>query len=600
MSKSRRIGYDLIYPQQERIGQRVLEWLWANERRPPQTKNKRTPVVVGQQQVGKTGIMISIISGFIDDCVRRRRTFQIVVPCGLSQLDLKGQTLDRLTQGVRHGNSDIGAMLHAKVLTSGLHRYPLVEQQRVGILITNNSQTLRRLNLNMKVDVRLWIGDEVHLGNVRDGNLDTMYRNHGVFIEKQIHEWAKTGTVNHVVGISATPAAHMIKSEICRLRGDALFETFYETPPSSYNSMAKMLDKGRLKERYPLFRDDGSASDFLLQVRRDFEASCEADGPGYLVIRATGGKQEQLVEYVSHKGRHIEYEAYDAKEKNLDGLTDRLSQEPDEPTWIVIRGSMRAGITLGAKHFIRGWVETDSATSDAQAQAGVGRACGYGRTRDTYPIYCDIGHIKAWIDVYKKLDHGKIGEVPSGIQNRAVKAKLRYGIAKVMEGGDAGLEEAKRIYVYPFRDRYKTTRESKYRKQISDTSGNIYNDVSGMFWDGGRRDSGSTVGLYLNGPPKDAVVEHFIKNHDGKHGPSGKPWKKWAPAIVRDWQRRNTESYWKLIEYLNKEMGREDLNGKIIIFDNKGTLTIDVEQSRNGLQKKSSALKTVEVLNATH
>lgn len=562
--KQIKIGHETIYPLQQRMAVAVLSLLLANEK--PDTLHKRSPLVIMQPQCGKTGVIIAIIYAFILNCIKRGRTFQVVVLCGLSHLDLTGQTRRRLTLG-KDGRASMGAELDLLARQSGLQMYPFEEMNKSGIIISHNSQKLPKMDLNMDgVDVRLWVGDEVHLGNVKEGNIDILLQQHGVDICKQIPAWRKKPTVNHFVGVSATPSAHMLKSDNINLTGQALFRWIYEAPPENYNSLTLMKAKGRLKQTEPLFSEDGLATSFFEGVLVNFRQGCRKQGPGHLVIRATGTKHAHLIAYISKRGRNIECQQFDAQGNNIDELNRFLALKPEEPTIVVIRGSMRAGITLPTTHYIRGWVETESTASDAQAQAGVGRACGYDRTNDIYPIYCDLHHVDAWIDAYDRLDKGDDEIViPSGVQNRGMGTRKRYNVKEIMEYDDAWEK-----YVKPY-----TGTES--RKQISSTSGNVFNDVAGFFLEG-RRDSGSTVGIRLDGPTSDVDARRFIKTFLGKGAHE-----KTTPEQVWAWVERNRRSYKRLLKKY------PEAKGKAIIFD-EGEVTIKDGQSRNALQRKTSAL----------
>lgn len=561
-----KIGNETIYPLQQKVADDVLAILWSNEKKC--TLNKRSAVLAMQPQSGKTGVIIALVDGFIKDCVARKRTFQIIVVCGLPHLDLTDQTRSRLTARV-NGSERVGAMLHVFAGQSNLQTYPIDEYTQSGIIISHNNSTLRKMDLNMEVDVRLWVADEVHLGNVRSGNIDIMLQKHGVRICEQIHTWGNSKTVNHFVGVSATPTAHMLKSDNISLDGEALFHWIYEAPPANYNSLVMMRTAGRLKQTKPLFHEDSTPTDFFNEVLTNFKKQCRNHGPGYLVIRATGAKHTQLINHINRRGRNIECLQFDAKEGNIDELNLSLSLKPKEPTYVVIRGSMRAGITLPLNHCIRGWVETESTTSDAQAQAGVGRACGYGRTQDTYFIYCDLVHVDAWIEAYAKLDKGGVPAIPSGVQNKEMSTHKRYGVKEILPYDDAWKK-----YVGP---RVK----SGYRTQISKTSGNILNDVAGFFLEG-RRDSGSTIGIHVDGPTSDIAVQNFIKKRVGRGSH-----KSTTAADVWAWQKVHHESYKKLIE------AYPHAKGLALIFD-EGIKVTRSGQSRNALQRKTSALMSDE------
>ena len=495
--KTLKLGYETIYPQQDTIAQKVMAVIACN--RLPGTAHKRTPVIACQMQQGKTGAAIATMYYFIKDCIARNKTFQVVVLSGLAYLDLLKQTKDRMFEGTASdGLTRIGAQLDIMARQSGLVQGYPKEHAASGILISNNSVLLKDLELG-PVDERLIVIDEVHLGNVKGGNLDVCLRKLGIKISEQMHTWGLKGdrANNHVVGISATPFAHSINSELMALQGNALFEIVYLEPTKEYNSISKMLTNGRLKQT-ELFQPS-----FLREVESEFLKNCKKHGAGYLVIRAAGKANDQLMNYINRHGANIEVKEFDADNDNLDELNNFLSQRPKHPTWVVIRGGMRAGITLGSKHFIRGWVENKSTNADSQVQSGVGRACGYGRTNDTYPIYCDLKQVAEVARYYEELATGAVSNNPKGCQNKAAKAKKFYVIDRIVPH-----EEARRI-----RDKeIKIGNGKKHSRQLYTTKGNR---TICSFLMNGQRDSSTTIGVIINGPNPKApgAYAKLIKLH---------------------------------------------------------------------------------------
>ena len=575
--KKHKVGHETVYQHQERMAKTVMAILEANENR--YTPNRRSAVVLMQPQSGKTGVIIAIINAFILDCILYKKTFQVCVVTGLSQCDLTEQTRGRLRCKVT-GRTRTGADLDILARQSELCIYNSDEHNEAGILCLNNTQVLRRVNLNRTdVDVRLWIGDEVHLGNVRGGNIDALLRHHGVKLNEQIHGWDNLTTVNHFVGVSATPSAHMIKSDnIISLEGDALFHTIYEQPPADYNSMAEMLANGRLRQTEA--RDGGDA--FYDYVFQEFRTSCRRTGPGYLVLRAQGDNHTKLINYINRKGRNVECRQFDAQAGNLPELNPYLAERPMQPEIVLIRGSMRAGITLPEEHFIQGWVETESVNSDAPVQAGVGRACGYGRKKDTFPIYCDLAHVKLWVAAYAALATGKPLEIPSGNHNKRTKpGRQQLGIKEVLPmHRERKKDPAWLKYVAPHVG-------TAYRKQISHTADNVFNDVAGMLLEA-RHDSGSSVGVYVDGPTTDRAANKFIHSRLGKGIHRTR-----TEEDVWEWVARNRASYDELVRR------HPDWAGKAVIFD-AATLVPDADQTRDNLQKAKSALKNEQPLRPLH
>lgn len=565
--KPKTIGYETIYPQQSEIAGDVLKNFAAN--RSKKTAHPRTAVVFLQMQSGKTGVIMKVINDFIDDCKRRGRTFQVVVLCGLPHLDLTEQTRSRLTRAMAaDGKTRIGARLDAKAKDSELDAYPQ-EFANEGILIWNNSTRLANVDLTAcEVDERLVIVDEVHLGNVKNGCIDTFLRNHGIKISEQMHAWDSGKTINHVVGVSATPFAHFLQSEEAHLHGEALFKSIYRDPPSTYTGPETMRANGRLQQTEQLFQDNGKPSAFFKAVMDRFHKDCRSHGNGYLVLRARGKAHEQLIQCINKVGK-IECREVDAEQENIDELNDILGQKPQTPTFVVIRGSMRAGITLDPKHHIRGWVETKSIAVDAQVQAGVGRACGYGR-KDTYPIYCDLDAVDAYIKFVESVRNASAtaAHVPAGVQSKAWREGstrgARYRVKKLLPFNEAF------AIVQTIRDQDR----ARNKAQISKTSGNFINDVADMCMKG-TRDNSSTIGYLFDAPMTVAEAE--------------KQWKSWKKTSQEKYPTPESRArrVAELTQSFNKAIAlHPEWKGKVAMLDLDHPLTAH----RNTLQKKRSAL----------
>lgn len=572
--KAKTVGHETVHPNQQLLALTCLNMLLDNEK--PETTNKRSPILIGQPQSGKTGAIIEFLVLFIADCVARGRTFQIVVGSGLPQIELAEQTKGRLKDSLGlDGMTRQGAQLDSLVQKSNLNGLPksLYSDQ---LVIRHNSVSLKDLDLNATprpVDVRLFLIDEVHIGNVLWGNIDIMCRNHGAFINEQIHAWDNSKTINHFMGVSATPSAHMIMCDNMPLKGSALFTWAYEAPPSNYLSLGMLLNSGRLIQTEPLFLKSGPPTTFLKRVLRAFRDACKAHGPGHLVIRAVGKQNDRLMEYINQNGK-IEVKVFDSAQGNIDELNAYLSTQPSEPMVVVIRSSMRAGITLGQKNFIRGWVETKSVNSDSQAQSGAGRACGYGREVETYPIYCDIRHIESWVKAYEEMDQGKApSTVPKGQHNIASHSMMEFHWDDVLD-----FKTAYELHVEPFKDNDKRDAKGNkiggkgvIRRQIAKCSENASLDVADLIMNYSRR-SASTSGCFMDAPTTLVAVRNYLKG-------SGK---KYTEADVWGLYNQRLKS-WETFEACHP-----DKVGKVIMLK---PIKIADSRSRSELQKGRSALK---------
>lgn len=507
-----KIGHETIYPQQ---------WEMAREALAITHKGERSPIILLQPQAGKTGVVMAACYEFIESCHARKKTFQVIVLCGLPSIALAEQTRSRLTIGVLgDGSTYQGAQLEELAKATKLLRLPNSESLRDGIIIKHNSSSLKGLDYNMDVDERLIIIDEVHFGHVKHGNIDEFLKNHGVYVSEQRHAWDNKRTRNSLIVVSATPFAHSILSDnFCKsLKDKALFETIYRNPPENYNSIEGMLRNGRIRKIEPLFIDD-EPSEFLRKVETDFKATCRKKGPGLLVIRATGRQHARVMGYINQSGK-IEVKEFDAGCGNIDELNDYLSRKPSKPIWVIIRGAMRAGITLGAEHYIRAWVETPSTQADVVTQSGAGRACGYGRDGEEYPIYCHISALKRVVAFYKSHEKGTTLSIPASRHSLSFESQSRGYHIRMVTLKQARKEKAEQENL--LREQGETFAKGKAGlSQISTTRGNVKGDIAKRILHGSS-DSGRTFGYHIDGPSRNpafrASYEALLKAYPGCEG----------------------------------------------------------------------------------
>lgn len=565
-----------VYDQQLRLAGRVMDTLELNEKKT--TKNKRTPIIALQMQQGKTGVMEVVIYLFILACIRQKKTFQIVLLCGLAETSLRDQTEARVLGGNDHNGRAMGADLGTFARSTGLTRYQGNEDKGEGIIILNNSQKLKNLRLSDKgVDVRLVLCDEVHIGNGKDGNIDTFFKNIGIEISQQLHTWRPGKPVNHVVGVSATPFAHHIYSDGVGLGGDALFTPpMYEEPVAAYNSLEKMIKKGRIQQAEKLFLKEGTPSAFFLKVLSDFNKHKN----GYLVLRAQGKNHQMLMAWLSKNGRNLKIREFDSDKKNLDGLSDALSRPTTDREIIVIRGGMRAGITIRTGLFIRAWVENPKSTNtDTSAQAAFGRACGYNKDKEMYVIYGDLEKAHNMVAYYHDLRDGKLdGVVPSGITNKCTKEKLvqRHPFVDfVSEAEGANRQRIKRAEA-----KRRAKGVDRNQAQLVRISTNFYNNIAEMALKE-CRDSSATIGVIFDGPPTIAGLDEAIRKAKLRDTYKGNE-HYYTPARVKELQRS-----WELLAKKHPKAAKLGLVG---MYGEESVTVALGKGDRDSYQRRDSAL----------
>lgn len=429
--------------------------------------------------------------------------------------------------------------------------------------------------------------------------------------------------LNHVVVVSATPAAHLLKTQDFSSIDESLFDVCHEPAPKTYNSMKIMRDNGRLRQVQKDIVESGQLEEEILSA---FDALCKAEGPGYLVIRAQGKKYDALVGLL--KAKRYRNETFDCKRKNISEFLGKLRTKPDCKQVLIIRGSMRAGMTIKPQrdtpHFIRAWVENQATNPDSQAQSGVGRACGHGKVNETYPIWCDLDNINQWIAVFDALAQRlTIGDpltnVPKGIKNRAHNTNATrkiYPIGEVIPAPSKSLGilpemTAKQqqaalhqhpVYVdriYPFSalavrngdaapqlmakirgmsPQQRRVVIDQQRKQIAICSLHIQLDQADLVLKQ-TRDSGGTIAVYVDAPTTKATVKAYLSSANFRNS-------KHTESEVWAWYRRNLESFARL------RRERPEYEGAICVYDLSGSNTKVARKQGNLSLLDSAAIKS--------
>jgi hypothetical protein len=178
----------------------------------------------------------------------------------------------------------------------------------------------------------------------------------------------------------------------------------------------------------PIITGKRRATVFLHSILKKFEDDCEVHGNGYFVIRQNGTRGNAVRDYISRTfGNDVRVEGYSTNaddEGDIDELDEALSIEPEKPTVVLIRGTLRAGKTLKTTKYLRGWYESATAKSDAKLQAlrplGYASDDGHSKFDDVFPVYCSMKEVQEEIGFYENLLGGDgMFVVPSGIRNKS-------------------------------------------------------------------------------------------------------------------------------------------------------------------------------------
>lgn len=355
--------------------------------------DKNPVLLIAQPQQGKTGAMICFLEHSIRFANANKKNLEILWITNVSNNGLVEQTISRMRQA--------GISSKVKVV----HR-----------------TSLKKVTLNNNADNRIIICDECHEAVKKDSVFIEFMEKIGIHYGQPKSTWTCKNTV--VVSVSATPFAHILKNILILQKNkpyeEQIFHEIVMNVSEHYCSIQDIKEANRFHQSQSLFKKT-KPSDFFVSVVDEFIQSCEIDGAGYLIVRATGDKNiNRLENYLN--SRNIDIVRCDSSKNNISSINDVLSTKIPNPCVVIIRGAFRVGQTLKTTQNIRGWVESPTANADTTAQAL--RCLGYEmnekinlRFSDKFPIYCNTREIDDIIQFYDERDSTRTS-IPSGVGNK--------------------------------------------------------------------------------------------------------------------------------------------------------------------------------------
>lgn len=378
------IGNEKIHSEQVQAGDEILGCLG---------NGIRNPLLVAQPQQGKTGVAIYVLDRFIKDAKARGLSYQAIYLINLSDNELRKQTRLRLRKA--HLDDDVIV----------IHRNDIDDHE-----------------IDTDADRILIVMDECHYAIDKGSPVHKFLLQHGINYGNPVDTWENDSV--SILSISATPFAHSIREAT----EAGAFHSIPLPMNGNYYSLSQMMEDGRLIQSMPIVAGKRRTTAFMDAIMTQFLEDCEVHGNGYFVIRQNGTRSHAIRDHIHRAyGNDVRVEGYSTNEDDegdIDELDEALSIEPEKPTVVLIRGTLRAGKTLKTTKHLRGWYESSSAKSDAKLQAlrplGYASDDGHSKFDDVFPIYCNMKEVQEEIAFYENL----LGEngtpiVPSGIRNKS-------------------------------------------------------------------------------------------------------------------------------------------------------------------------------------
>lgn len=402
------IGNEKIHSEQVQAGDEILGCLG---------NGIRNPLLVAQPQQGKTGVAIYVLDRFIKDAKARGLSYQAIYLINLSDNELRKQTRLRLRKA--HLDDDVIV----------IHRNDIDDHE-----------------IDTDADRILIVMDECHYAIDKGSPVHKFLLQHGINYGNPVDTWENDSV--SILSISATPFAHSIREAT----EAGAFHSIPLPMNGNYYSLSQMMEDGRLIQSMPIVAGKRRTTAFMDAIMTQFLEDCEVHGNGYFVIRQNGTRSHAIRDHIHRAyGNDVRVEGYSTNEDDegdIDELDEALSIEPEKPTVVLIRGTLRAGKTLKTTKHLRGWYESSSAKSDAKLQAlrplGYASDDGHSKFDDVFPIYCNMKEVQEEIAFYENL----LGEngtpiVPSGIRNKSSHSLNKFDYVQIAFDGMPDIDEIK-------------------------------------------------------------------------------------------------------------------------------------------------------------
>jgi hypothetical protein len=402
--------------------------------------------LAAEMQAGKTGVMTTVIRLVLQNFQKLGiRPDRMFVLTGMSDNAWKKQTEQRLPSDCRMN------VFHNKGLEEA--------SDRIVKLHHNDRQpTLRNVIIFL---------DESHIACAPNNQPSRVW---GTLQNLcPVDQW-KTNHI-HIITISATDPVKVLEignrmeASVVRLR----------TTPA-YQSIEKLLQEGRIRYNDALneLHSEQTLSEIENTIREKYNQSYR-----YHLLRPLPRKHKDLIDTLYTRFPYgtfpnIKVIEWDAKSRGdvgrdvssdepLNDINDVLSNPPTQHTFIVLKNMLYAAKTLNDK-YVGVMYDRLSVKDSTNLQSLLGRACGYGKSKDTI-IYTSEQTVNNYIQCWRDLCTGvktscQLSDVNAGnLKGRMAGVNVR----KAPDGSGAVLSINKRATQAPLR-------KTAYNKQRSPSS----------------------------------------------------------------------------------------------------------------------------------
>lgn len=353
-----------------------------------------------EMQAGKTEVYTTLVRMFLQYSTKLGgfKITDMILTTGMNETSWKEQMEDRLPNQMKENI-----------------------QHRAGL--TKIRETLQKTVVADSIQNKLIGLDESHIaasqGNKPNKELYSFLLKH-----VKAEDWATNNV--YVLTISATDPAKIIKAignqhaKVVRLRTN-----------ENYQSVAKLQAAGRIRQARPL-NEEGNVNELFTLIKATYTA------PRYHIIRPTTEDYDAVVElFRAHENIAIEeYNSETCKsiDKSEKDINKMLEKKPRKHTFIFIKGMFYAAKTMTDKYIGVLYDRPSNKKDDTPLQSLLGRACGYGKSKDTI-IFTNMQAVANYLALWRDVDSRETDQVLDAAMS---------GVACVSKGAKSQLKVAKR------------------------------------------------------------------------------------------------------------------------------------------------------------
>jgi hypothetical protein len=356
-------------------------------------------ILSAQMQAGKTGVMTAGTIDFSNYFKKKKEEFLVLNVLAAADNGVRDQNKDKTEKVIKDYDLDIMnyEFIHRAAIETCKKRIRETEATKVLIFV-----------------------DEAHLA-ARDGQSINE-------LKKTAKHWVSQNEDRRVlwIDVSATGFTHTACDYFGT--GDINGGLFFLPVDEAYNSIKHMLETKRIKPNGKLFHG-ALCTTFGSQIFTEINKRFNKGLGYYAILRVTGDAEKVIRTNYGH-----DYDVWKADSKGskrgdkthftIAEIPGRLSQKVSRPTIILIKGALRVGVELVPEVCKNILLMVDGSSmqrkADTDAQSLLGRACGYNKKNDTFPIYVNMKHIEILV---RHFD-GEEGVFPEGMNSKEFDAAL--------------------------------------------------------------------------------------------------------------------------------------------------------------------------------